>query len=251
MTDINVKDFLDEFKLYFLREAGLEYQPYPSFVKTTYDKGALVNHNGSSWESAIAENTTEPGAVDAEWSECETVDPKLPEWVAPTAYQTDDKVLAIVNFKPGVWTSLTDDNYTTPSENNDSWELDEDETENLDDVILDSDIVRAMGEATFKFNPRLFNEEKGKIIFLYLTMFFLVYDKQMAASGLNGNNAAGPVIHRTVGKMSVTYMESKLFSKYPSYEFLASNDYGRKAFNLMAPYLRGGITLLRGGATGE
>ena len=201
MTDINVKDFLDEFKLYFLREAGLEYQPYPN-------------------------------------------------WDFEATYAKDDKVVAIVNAKPGVYTSLADDN-TLPPSNKEAWELDEDETENLDDVILDVDIERAMGEATFKFNPRLFNEAKGKIIFLYLTMFFLVYDKQAAASGLNGNNAAGPVIHRTVGKMSVTYMESKLFSKYPSYEFLASNDYGRKAFNLMAPYLRGGITLLHGGATGE
>ena len=201
MTDINVKDFLDEFKLYFLREAGLEYQPYPN-------------------------------------------------WDFEATYAKDDKVIAIVNAKPGVYTSLVDDN-TLPPNNKEAWELDEEETENLDDVILDVDIERAMGEATFKFNPRLFNEAKGKIIFLYLTMFFLVYDKQAAASGLNGNNAAGPVIHRTVGKMSVTYMESKLFSKYPSYEFLASNDYGRKAFNLMAPYLRGGITLLHGGATGE
>lgn len=201
MTDINVKDFLDEFKLYFLREAGLEYQPYPN-------------------------------------------------WDFEATYAKDDKVVAIVNFKPAVYVSLVDDN-TLPPSKADAWELDEDETENLSDVILDVDIERAMGEATFKFNKRLFNEEKGKVIFLYLTMFFLVYDKQAAASGLNGNNAAGPVIHRTVGKMSVTYMESKLFSKYPSYEFLASNDYGRKAFNLMAPYLRGGITLLHGGATGE
>lgn len=241
----------DEFKTYFLREAGLEYQPYETFVKTTYDEGALVNHNGSSWESAIAENTTEPGAVDAEWSECETVDPKLPEWVAPKAYSTDDKVIAVVKFKPGVWVSLVDDNYSVPGEDETKWAYNEDETAELADVILDADIIRAMGEASFKFNPGMFKEEKGKLIFLYLTMFFLVYDRQMASSGMNGNSASGPVVHRTVGKMSVTYMESKLFSKYPSYEFLASNDYGRKAFNLLAPYLRGNVRILRGGSTGE
>ena len=89
------------------------------------------------------------------------------------------------------------------------------------------------------------------MIFLYLTMFFLVYDRQNASAGLNGNSAAGPVIHRSVGKMSVTYMESKLYAKYPSYEFLASNDYGRKAFNLMAPYLRAGVRILYGAASGE
>ena len=192
---------IDEFKAYFLREAGLEYQAYPN-------------------------------------------------WELDAVYNKDDKVTAFVNYKVGVYTSLADDN-TRPPSNGDYWELDIDETKNLENVILDADIVRAMGEAVFKFNPRLFTEEKGKIIFLYLTMFFLVYDRQMASSGMNGNSSAGPVIHRTVGKMSVTYMESKLFKNYPSYEFLASNDYGRKAFNLMMPYLRGGITLLHGGATGE
>lgn len=240
---------LDEFKLYFLREAGLEYQPYPTFVKTTYDAGAKVNHSGSSWESAIANNTTEPGAIDAEWSELETVDPELPEWVAPIAYQEQEKVVAIVNFKPGVWVSKADDNYAVPGTNDTIWELDEDE--DLDGVILDLDIERAMGEASFKFNKGLFTEPKGKMIFLYLTMFFLVYDRQMASAGMNGNSAAGPVLHRSVGKMSVTYMESKLFSKYPSYEFLATNDYGRKAFNLMAPYLRAGVRILYGAASGE
>ena len=62
MTDINVKDFLDEFKLYFLREAGLEYQPYPSFVKTTYKMGDKVTHNGVSWVSNVADNYSEPGS---------------------------------------------------------------------------------------------------------------------------------------------------------------------------------------------
>ena len=201
MIDVTDELLLNEFKLYFLREAGLEYQAYPDWdIETTYAKG--------------------------------------------------DKVTAIVNFKVGVYTSLQDDN-TKPPSNGDYWEIDEDETENLENVVLDADIRRAMGEAVFKFNKGLFTKEKGKIIFLYLTMFFLVYDRQMAASGMNGNSAAGPVIHRTVGKMSVTYTESKLFKTFPSYEFLASNDYGRKAFNLMMPYLRGGIVLLHGGATGE
>lgn len=240
---------LDEFKLYFLREAGLEYQPYPTFVKTTYDAGAKVNHGGSSWESAVANNITEPGAIDAEWSELETVDPELPEWVAPIAYQEQEKVVAVVNFKPGIWVSKADDNYAVPGTNDTMWVLDEDE--DLDGVILDLDIERAMGEASFKFNKGLFTEPKGKMIFLYLTMFFLVYDRQMASAGMNGNSAAGPVLHRSVGKMSVTYMESKLFSKYPSYEFLATNDYGRKAFNLMAPYLRAGVRILYGAASGE
>lgn len=201
MDKIEYPVSLAEFKLYFLREAGLEYQPYAN-------------------------------------------------WDAETTYATGDKVVAVVNYQPGVYVSLQDDNTHVPSDE-EYWEEDEDATAYLQDVILDSDIERAMGEALFKFNKCLFSEAKGKIIFLYLTMFFLVYDRQMANSGMNGNSASGPVIHRTVGKMSVTYMESKLYAKYPSYEFLSSNDYGRKAFNLMAPYLRGGLQILRGAASGE
>ena len=295
MLDKEFPVSLAEFKLYFLREAGLEYQPYPTFERTTYDAGVCVMYEEQLWRSTSADNSSVPGDQEDKWEliighyDAERVYekgdiirdlsddgyawwqalvdnpgtdtdnwqiiPDVPyvytDWVAPTAYQGDEKVIAIVNYKPGVWTSLIDDNYTEPGKDKDTWELDEEETANLVDVILDVDIERAMGEAMFKFNHGLFSEEKGKTIFLYLSMFFLVYDKQMAAAGINGNSAAGPVIHRTVGKMSVTYMESKLYSKYPSYEFLSSNDYGRKAFNLMAPYLRGNVQILRGGSTGE
>lgn len=199
MTETEYPVDLPMFKLYFLREAGLEYQPYPMYE-----------------EEKI--------------------------------YNKDDRVIALVNYKVGAWKSLIDENTDAPGTNQASWrKLDED----LDDVVLDLDIERAMGEAVFKFNPKLFPEDKGKTIFLYLTMFFLVYDKQMAAAGMNGNSAAGPVIHRTVGKMSVTYMQSTLYKSNPSYEFLSSNEYGKKAYNLMAPYLRGGIKVFGGRSTGD
>lgn len=243
---------LDEFKRYFMRESGVEYQPYPTFVKTTYDMGARVNHNGTSWESIAQDNITEPGTEDAQWLEAGfDFNPEYPEWVAPIAYQTDDNVVYYSNFKPTVWTSLVDDNYTEPGSDDEKWEENDQEEEYLPDWVLDADIERAMGEAAFKFNKRLFPEDKGRIIFLYLTMFFLVYDKQMAASGINSTSAAGPVIHRTVGKMTVTYMESTLYKGNPSYEFLASNDYGKKAYQLMSPYLRGGVRTFIGGNTGD
>lgn len=299
---------LDELKLFFMRDAGIEYQPYPTWVKTVWDTGdwcyldnvfykSLVDLNhtmptveteqpmwapgnyiyveGASYEkgnivyyncayfTALEATDTVPGS-DCTWkyTNLEEAFPCARPWKEPIAYGVDSEVVAIINYKPVVMKSNIADNYTDPAvqtlipdlpEDNKypvyCWEEDEDETANLADCILDSDIYRAMDEAMFKFNPGLFTKEKGKMIFLYLTMFFLVYDRQMAASGLNGNSASGPVIHRTVGKMSVSYMESKLFSKYPSYEFLASNDYGRKAFNLMRPYLTGGVRILMGAST--
>lgn len=289
---------LDVFKNYFLREAGLEYQPYPSWVKTTWDKGdwclfenvfyqsdidynheipspdwtvgSYVYEAGTAYKKGsvvyyeetfyIAQEDTNTIPTSSAWTtaDVDILFPNWRPWAEPKAYAKDESVIAVVNYKVGVWTSQADDNYTDPMRNPlipdeevNYWEEDEDATEELSDVILDADILRAMGEASFKFNPSLFSKERGEVLFLYLTMFFLVYDRQMASAGMNGNSAAGPVIHRTVGKMTVSYAESKLFSKYPSYEFLASNDYGRKAFNLMAPYLRGGVRILRGGSTAE
>lgn len=241
---------LDVFKTYFCREAGLEYQPYPTFVKTTYDMGDIVNHNGSSWNSLSYGNITEPGTPDSLWGLLPETKEEYPEWRQPIAYQTEDKVIAMVNFKPGVWESVEDNNYDIPGASN-KWEFSEEGTEELDSCILDADILRAMGEASFKFNMSLFPKNRQEVIFLYLTMFFLVYDRQAAASGLNGNSAAGPVIHRTVGKMSVTYMESTLYKSNPSYEFLSSNEYGKKAYNLMAPFLRGGVRFFAGANTGD
>lgn len=183
----------------------------------------------------------------------------IEEWRQPDGYVRGDLILYYMNYKPYVFkciVAITGEPPAVPLSGAKAvaygdWEIDEEETEQLNDEILDADILRAMSEASFKFNENLFTEEKGKLVFLYLTMFFLVYDKQMAASGINGNSAAGPVLSRTVGKMSVSYMESKLFKNYPSYEFLSTNDYGRKAFNLIMPYLRGNVQILKGGSTGE
>ena len=47
---------LDAFKTYFMREAGLEYQPYPTFVKTVYMKDEYVTHNDSTWRSLVDDN---------------------------------------------------------------------------------------------------------------------------------------------------------------------------------------------------
>lgn len=191
---------LNEFKQYFMREAGLEFQPYE-------------------------------------------------EWVDEASYSKGDKVLFTKNFKIQIWESVVDENEGHVPGNDDSYWVEAEE--DINDYILDIDITRAMGEASFKYNAKLFPEEKGKIIFLYLSMFFLVNDKQTANSGLNGDSAAGPVVSRTVGKMSVSYMPSTLFKSNPSYEFLASNGYGKKAYNLMAPYLRGGVRTFIGSNTGD
>ena len=207
------------------------------------------------------ETTTEVPTNKEFWDELseEELLERFPEyrvWKQPTVYSEGDKVIGMVNYKLGVYQSTIDDNaygltdiYSdTPIEQR-AWELLEDEEV---DWILDSDIERAMGEAMFKFNASLVpNEEKRKIIALYLTAFFIAYDRQMSNAGLNSNSSSGPVRSRTVGKMSVSYMESTLYSRHPAYEFFSRNMYGIKAFNLLLPYLRGNVLVLRGRVSAE
>lgn len=226
----------------------------------TFEVGSVVYHKGFFFK-ALKTNSNEPQKGE-DWDVLSDKDlsllyPNYRLWAEPVAYSTNDRVIAMVNYKLGVYVSNVEGNYYSPSkpliEANpypvEAWELDENQEV---DWILDTDILKAMGEAAFKFNAGLVpNEEKRKIIALYLTAFFVAYDRQMANSGLNSSSSSGPVRSRTVGKMSVSYMESKLFEKHPSYEFFARNQYGIKAFNLLLPYLRGNVIVLNGRPTAE
>ena len=226
-------------------------------ASTGYSKGAVVFYDGE-YYVALEDTNSLPGTQEYwEIADLDVLFPGWRPWAVPVAYKEGDKVIGMVNFRLGVYLSTIGDNYYDPANSlytkdpvdQYAWELQENEDV---DWILDSDIERAMGEAIFKFNPSLVsNPEKQKVIALYLTAFFVAYDRQMANSGINGSSSSGPVKSRTVGKMSVSYMESTLYSRHPAYEFFSRNMYGIKAFNLLLPYLRGNVLVLRGTVSPE
>ena len=60
---------LQTFKLYFLREAGLEYQAYPNWdPEQTYSKDdkvtAIVNYNVGVYTSLVDDNNNNPSSAD-------------------------------------------------------------------------------------------------------------------------------------------------------------------------------------------
>ena len=236
---------IDDFKKMFYRDNNFDFQPYPTWTKTTYDLGAQVNKDNSSWVSAINDNATVPNDPDAEWNEEVEFHPEYPEWVAPIAYQKNDRVIYTKNFKYKVFKSLEDDNYTVPT----SGDWMEDEENTINDFILDADIEKAMREASNKFNPSLFGTlEDRKLAFSYLTAFFLVYDLQMAKEGTS-SSWSNPVTKREVGKMAVWYEVPAEMKNYPSYSFLSRNQYGLKYFELIRAKLAGNIRTFIGNAT--
>ena len=245
---MDYKDFyeIDDFKKMFYRDNNFDFQPYPTWIKTTYDIGAQVNKDNASWVSLINNNITVPNDPEAgEWDEEVEFNPEYPDWKAPIAYAKNDRAIYTVNFKYKVFKSLKDDNYTVPT----SGDWMEDEEVTINDFILDADIEKAMREASNKFNPSLFGSiEDKKLAFSYLTAFFLVYDLQMAKDGTN-SSWSNPVVKREVGKMAVWYQVPEEMKNYPSYSFLSRNKYGLKYFELIRAKLTGNIKTFIGNAT--
>lgn len=239
---------IDDFKKMFYRDNNFDFQPYPSWTKTTYDLDAVVKYEDLYYKSLVVDNSVVPTNTEAwkEYTPAEGEDMStILDWVAPIAYQKQDKAIYTVNFKYKVFKSLEDNNYTVPT----SGDWTEDEEETINDFILDADIEKAMREASNKFNPSLFGtDDDRKLAFSYLTAFFLVYDLQMAKDGTN-SSWSNPVTKREVGKMAVWYEVPAEMKNYPSYSFLSRNKYGLKYFELIRAKLAGNIRTFIGNAT--
>ena len=111
----------------------------------------------------------------------------------------------------------------------------------------DADIVNAMNEARVNFNEGLFDDcETKKLMFLYLTAFYLTLDFQNAA-GANGG--FGLVQSKSVGSVSESYGIPQWVLNKPQFSLYAQNGYGRKYLNMLLPYLTGNIILAKGATT--
>jgi hypothetical protein len=239
---------IDDFKKMFYRDNNFDFQPYPTWTKTTYSIDDIVKYEDLYYKSLVDDNIAIPTDTEA-WEEYipeeEEDMSSILDWVAPIAYMKGDRVIYTVNFKYKVFKSLEDDNYTEPV----SGDWTEDDETTIDDFLLDADIEKAMREASNRFNPSLFAEiEDRKLAFSYLTAFFLVYDLQMAKEGTS-SSWSNPVTKREVGKMAVWYQIPDEMKNYPSYTFLSRNKYGLKYFELVRAKLTGNIRTFIGNAT--
>lgn len=241
-----LKDFdytINDFKKWAARQTGFDFQPAPGWVKTTYEIDDVVNYNGKTYTSLISNNYTNPeeGSLleNPSWKIQDEYDEKALEWVKPISYNTGDRVIAMdeTTFKFFLYQSAIDNNYddpTTATETQTSSDAD------LSGIILDSEIEEAMGEALMKFNSNAFPcKAERNIAFSLLTAFFLVYDRQMSASGTNSGYTGLPT-SKKIGEMSISYMADPLISQNsPSYAFFARNAYGLKYYNMVRSRTKG------------
>ena len=104
-----------------------------------------------------------------------------------------------------------------------------------------------MSEARVNFNEGLFDDcETKKLMFLYLTAFYLTLDFQNA---MNANGGFGLVQSKSVGSVSESYATPTWALKNPTYSVYAKNGYGLKYLALLTPYMVGNIIIAKGATT--
>lgn len=216
----------------------------PDWVEGVYNAGDVVLYAPTMYlyMSMSDDNTSEP-SKDASWVRlCERkiadrFDDVQP-WAKPISYSVGDRVIAqdATTFKFYVYESTVDDNYADPSTTTDS---EQNDVGDISAVILDSEIAEAMTEAKFKFNCALFPDlAERKTAFSLLVAFFLSYDRQMAATGIESGYKGIPA-SKKIGEMSISYMaDPSMTSGSELAAFFARNPYGLKYYNLIRPRLK-------------
>lgn len=116
------------------------------------------------------------------------------------------------------------------------------------EYITDTDIEMAFAQAKVNFPVNLFDEENGKIAFLFLVAHYLCMDMQMAQAGIN-STAQYVVTSKSVGDVSASYgVPTKLLDN-PLYNYLTTTQFGMKYISLLYPRTIGAVNVVLGSTT--
>lgn len=114
------------------------------------------------------------------------------------------------------------------------------------DQVSDSEITRAMTEASMNFNEALFDtQDEKKLIFSYLTAYYLVIDINNANAQGAGNNG-GLVTYRQVRNVAESFKVPKWIEESPMFSMFSQNGYGLKYLTMIYPYLIGNVRIVPG-----
>lgn len=112
--------------------------------------------------------------------------------------------------------------------------------------VSDSEITRAMTEASMNFNEALFDtQDEKKLIFSYLTAYYLVVDINNANAQGAGNNG-GLVTYRQVRNVAESFKVPKWIEESPMFSMFSQNGYGLKYLTMIYPYLIGNVGIVPG-----
>ena len=111
--------------------------------------------------------------------------------------------------------------------------------DSIENYVLDSDIINAIGEASINFNEGLWHclQEK-KVAFGYLVAHYLCCDIQTALQGISSTGNY-PIQSKTVGSISVGFAIPAIYLQDAFVGYLNKTGFGQKYFSLLLPKLRG------------
>lgn len=114
------------------------------------------------------------------------------------------------------------------------------------DTVQDSDIDKAIGQASFSLNESLVGTQaEFDIVFLLLTAHYLVVDLRMSSQGIQGQYE-WLVSSKSVGSVSVGLSIPDRIMKQPAFAMLSKTPYGAKYLELLLPRLAGQILAISG-----
>jgi hypothetical protein len=113
-------------------------------------------------------------------------------------------------------------------------------------TIMDSDVTRAISEASFYINEGLFGYQADySTAYLYVSAHCLVTNIKNSSSGISGHFSFMEN-SKSVGSVSQSFSIPESFTKDPIFSFLAKTSYGARYLELVLPLLRGNMTAVAG-----
>jgi hypothetical protein len=113
--------------------------------------------------------------------------------------------------------------------------------------ITDDDITRAFQTTNAFINASFFSDQGTYTIgYLNLAAHYLVTSINLSGLGLTMGGVGGVESSKSVGSVSVSYQIPDMYLKNPFYAALARTGYGLVYFDMIAPYLIGRMTYVRG-----
>lgn len=115
------------------------------------------------------------------------------------------------------------------------------------DVVMDSDITKAISEAGFNFNDSLFsNQSKFTMGYMYLAAHHLVINLRASSQGIAGAYSWLQA-SKGVGSVNESFSIPQRILDNPNFAMLSKTMYGAKFLSLILPQLVGQAFIVCGG----
>ncbi len=110
-------------------------------------------------------------------------------------------------------------------------------------LVVDSDVSRAINEASGNFNPAIYGGTTATNAFMYLAAFNLVENIKNSSKGFQAQSNF-PISSKSAGPVTVSYAIPERFMKDPYVSSLTANGYGMRYLEMSFPAMTGNVKVV-------